>query len=343
MLALIAFSLPLKLTSAQDAFTGMGFPYRAFSGLPKTQIELEHGVLEVAFAPGATRLSQQEILAWVNRSAQAVVSYYGRLPTATASLLFVPGQGRRVRGTTYGYGGVASRIMLGRDITPAGLDADWVLVHELVHHGFPSITGPRNWMHEGLATYVEPIARAQNGLLSVEEVWRQLVIGLPRGQPERGDKGLDGTPTWGRTYWGGALFYLVADVEIRRRTGNQKGLQQVLQMTVSQGGNISREWAVERFLSIGARATGTDVLAELYDCLKDKPRRVDLAQLWKHLGVSRSGRRMVFDDSAALAPIRHAITRPDHVKPGRLQAMAQTRFQKVSESACGAIPWIVES
>ncbi len=46
-----------------------------------------------------------------------VVAYYGRLPTPTARLLYVPVSGRRVNGTTYGFRGPASRILLGRDST----------------------------------------------------------------------------------------------------------------------------------------------------------------------------------------------------------------------------------
>lgn len=301
---------------------------------------MKGGVLQVAFAPGATRLSRSDIIVWATSSAESVVAYYGRLPTRTAKLLFVPVPGRGMRGTTFGYPGVASRILFGRDTTPAGLDADWVLVHELVHHGFPSIQGGRTWMHEGVATYVEPIARAQSGLIPVEEVWRQLVVGLPHGQSREGDKGLDGTPTWGRTYWGGAMFFLIADVEIRRRTRNQKGLQDVLQLTVAEGGNISQEWTVERFNAAGARATGTDVLAELYDCLKDTPRTVDLSGLWKDLGVSQVGRHTRFDDDALLAHIRRAITKPRQIPAERFQHAASTKGRTMGKYSCSGFPWI---
>jgi hypothetical protein len=41
-----------------------------------------------------------------------------------------------------------------------------------------------------------------------------MVSGMPQGEPQRGDRGLDGTHTWGRTYWGGAMFCLLTDVEI---------------------------------------------------------------------------------------------------------------------------------
>ena len=337
VLALIGTQVQFGPVTAQD-HTGARFPYEAFSDLSRSRIELEGGVLEVAFSPGSTRLSQQDILAWTRISAESVVAYFGQMPTRTARLMFVPVPGQRIRGTTFGYRGAASRVLFGSDTTAIGLKRDWVLVHELVHHGFPFIEGRRDWMHEGLATYVEPIARAQMDLIPVEDVWRQLVAGLPNGQPRSGDKGLDGTPTWGRTYWGGAMFFLLADVEIRRRTNNEIGLQHVLQLTVAEGGNITQVWTVERFNAAGARATGTQVLAQLYNCLKDVPRTIDLPGLWNDLGVSLVNRQIHFDDNASLASIRRAITEP-YKAPAR-QLQPALAYVSNPASVCSSFPWI---
>lgn len=339
VLTFLTVSVPLRTVFGQSVYTGPYFPYPAFSDLPKTRIALNQGVLEVAFAPGTTRLSRNQIISWTRISAEAVVGYYGRLPTPVARLLYVPVAGGRVNGTTWGFRGPASRVLFGRDLTRADLETDWVLVHELVHHGFPSIVGGLNWAHEGLATYVEPIARAQMGLIPVEEVWRQLVVGLPHGQPRNGDNGLDGTGTWGRTYWGGAMFFLIADVEIRRRTKNRKGLQDALQLSVASGGNISQEWTIDRFNAIAARATGTVVLEQLYDCLKDTPRTIDLTGLWGDLGVSMVGRQVRFNNDALLADVRKEITRAQPVSP-ELFNSAVVKRSNVSKSPCSTFPWI---
>jgi hypothetical protein len=340
LVAVLVFFLPVRVVVPQSSYTGAGFPYQAFSDLPATRFEFEKRAIDVAFVPGHTRLPEREILAWIESSLESVVAYYGRLPTPTGRLLIVPVAGRRINGTTFGYGGAASRILYGRENTARSLERDWVLVHELVHHGFPFMDG-RDWAHEGVATYVEPIARAQMGLIPVDEVWRQLVVGLPQGQPRNGDKGLDGTPTWGRTYWGGAMYFLIADVEIRRRTGNRRGLQHVLRRTVEEGGNITVGWTVERFNAVAARATGTSVLAELYACMKDAPRVVKLPALWRDLGVMRAGRRISYDENAPLASIRRAITEPLDAAVDRFPNVVQ--HQDVYPStACANIPWIDE-
>jgi hypothetical protein len=139
-------------------------------------------------------------------------------------------------GRTFGTenGGVIT-IAVGRSTTAERFQSDWMMTHEMVHLAFPSVAEEHHWIEEGLATYVEPIARAQIGNLTAVKVWSDLVRDLPQGLPQAGDRGLDFTPTWGRTYWGGALFCLLADVEIRRRTGNAKGLQDGMRAVLEAG------------------------------------------------------------------------------------------------------------
>src|SRR5260370_40094411 len=103
-----------------------------------------------------------------------------------------------------------------------------------------------------------------------------LVRGMPQGLPQVGDRGLDHTHTWGRTYWGGALFCLLADVEIRRKTNNAKGLQHALRGILDAGGDIRKEWNLENDLRTGDRGVEENDLQPLYQKMKDKPVIVDL-------------------------------------------------------------------
>lgn len=301
---------PWTAVAGEDsAFLGPRFPYDAFRRLTTTRIAVGGGTLEVAFAPGDLELGPEAIVDWVRRGVLAVVHFYGQLPTHVALVLIVPSGGSGVQtGSSYGFREAASRVVIGRETTREQLEHDWILVHELVHHGFPSVADEHHWMEEGLATYVEPIARAQLGDLPARRVWSDLVDGLPKGLPLPGDRGLDHTPTWGRTYWGGALFYLMADLRIRERTDNRRGLQDALRAIVASGGNITQDWPVEKVLETGDRATGTGVLHELYDEMGSKPASVDLDALWRRLGVSVRNGNVRFDDSAPLASIRRAIT-----------------------------------
>jgi predicted metalloprotease with PDZ domain len=154
---------------------------------------------------------------------------------------------------------------------------------------------------------VEPIARAQVGTIPTKEVWKGLVEGLPNGQPEQGDEGLDNTHTWGRTYWGGALFCFLADVTIRERTNNRASLETALRGILAFGSG-ERRASLEEVLHAGDVATGTTVLAELHARQGEKSETTDMATLWKKLGVKDERGEVSFDDAAPLSGLRKAMT-----------------------------------
>jgi hypothetical protein len=137
-----------------------------------------------------------------------------------------------------------------------------------------------------------------------------MVDAMPQGLPKSDDRGLDFTHTWGRTYWGGALYCLLADVEIRKRTGNRMGLEDAVRGIQRSGGSIEVDWPLERALQIADQTVGVPVLEELYKQMRATPVSPNLDQLWKELGIERRGETVVFDDSAPLAAIRRAITEP---------------------------------
>ncbi|MFL6839330.1 MAG: hypothetical protein ACJ8FZ_18800, partial [Bradyrhizobium sp.] len=205
--------------AAQSEFMRAGrMPYDVFDRLPKTDLDVPGGTIHVAFAPGTIALPREKVLDWVRTSAKAISTYYGRFPVSSLKLLLVPVDGPRVRGgTTWGDRGAAIRVLLGRDANEDDLRRDWVMVHEMVHLALPELDDRHAWLSEGLAVYVEPIARVQSGELSAKEIWQAMMRDMPKGLPQAGDEGLDNTATWGRKYWGGAMFCLLADVEIRKR------------------------------------------------------------------------------------------------------------------------------
>ena len=202
------------------------------------QLDMGRAALELQFAPSFDARFRIDARAWVQRSAAAVVAYLGRFPVTRAELLMVPEDGGGVRGgTTYGEPALLMRLRVGRTTTNAQFLGDWILVHEMIHLAVPRVPRSQNWLHEGIATYVESVARGRAGLVAPTTVWREWMHAMPQGLPGPGDAGMDHTPTWGRTYWGGAIFCLRADVEMLRRSAGRAGLQQALQGVLAAGGN----------------------------------------------------------------------------------------------------------
>ncbi len=285
-------------------------PYQAFDKLVAQDVIVGGSKLYVAFAPGEFWLPKERLLAWIEKSATAVAIYYGRFPVASARILIVPVEGRGVHGgQAFGYGGAAVRLLVGRASTQVDLLRDWQAVHEMSHLALPYMDETHLWLSEGLAVYVESIARVQSGDLPTEKIWAEFVRDMPKGLPGDGDNGLDYTHSWGRTYWGGAIFCMLADIEFRRQTGNKRGLQDALRGVVAAGGSLQIGWPIERVLAVADKAGGAPALSQLYQSLRATPGEQDLDALWRDLGIIVSGGSVRFDDNAPLSSIRLAITK----------------------------------
>jgi len=304
VLALLA--LPLKTVPAQE------------SGNDTATLKVSDATIAVTLPDGPMKLSRQELLGWVKNSASTVADYYGRFPVPHLTLKMRSTSGSGIRhGVTYPRDGGLIFISVGRDADLAATKDDWVLVHEMIHLAFPSMDDDQHWIEEGISTYVEPVARAREGGMAVKEVWGTFVRDMPKGEPGPDDHGLDNTHTWGRTYWGGALFCLVADVRIHERTKNRKGLEDALRGINRGGGNINEDWDIGKALALGDKATGTTVLRDLYNQMRDKPAPVDLDQLWTNLGIAMKDGDVAFNDKAPESNIRKAITAPSSTATAR--------------------------
>jgi hypothetical protein len=268
------------------------------------------GGIVVTVGPDAPPVPRPALVAWVEDAARAIAAVFGRFPVPEARLDV------RTGGRGHVHGGRTDDLVphvavaLGRATTPSDLAGDWVLTHEFVHLATPTLSRRHAWFMEGAATYVEPIARARAGRFSADELWEGLLEGLPKGLPKAGDGGLDVTHTWGRTYWGGALFFFLADLEIRERSGGRRSLDDALRGMLAAGGDVRAAWSLEQALEAGDRAVGGgwNVLARLHAAQGSTPVSVDLDALFRRLGVSQADGHVVYDDAAPLASIRRSLS-----------------------------------
>jgi len=301
---------PLLLGATTKDYGDPDAVYGALRQQRHVALSMHGGTMDVVFADGATDLDRTLVLAWILRCAEAVSTYFGRFPVSRAGLLVIAVDGRKVgSGTTFGFAGSAIRIHVGRSVDEDTLNRDWILVHEMIHLALPNVPRQNLWLQEGNATYVEPIARAQAGQLDPAEVWRWSIEGMPKGKPMPGDRGLDYTPTWGRIYWGGAAFWLLADVEIYEQTDGRHDLRDALRAINHASGGNGANWTAQQVMAAGDRATGVDVLSRLYGEMGAAPVQTDLDAVFARLGVSEVNGQLVFDEGAPLAAFRRHLTR----------------------------------
>jgi hypothetical protein len=295
--------------AAAIAHLALGVP-AALAATTTDDLSVGGAAIHVEFEPHAFRDGGDAVRGWIRRSANIVAGYYGRLPTTRLTVRVIAQAGEGVHGgKSFANPDAFIRVQVGREVTEAQLLADWVLVHEMTHLALPDTGEAHAWLSEGIATYVEGVARVQAGNRSEADVWSEEIRQMPRGMPQADDHGLDHTHTWGRTYWGGAMFCLLADVEIRSQSHNRFGLQDALRAVARASGGLAADWPIERVLRTGDGAVGTTTLEDLYAQMKDRPVTPDLMELWRRLGIEPEGASVRLSASAPLADVRRAIMR----------------------------------
>jgi hypothetical protein len=273
----------------------------------ETVVKIRESEIEVVLPSRELALRREQVLDWVKGCAETVADYFGKFPVEKVRIEISARRGGGIRGGRT-WNGRLIRIQLGTTAREDDLKSDWMLTHELCHLAFPDLDEKFAWMYEGCATYVEPIARVRSGRMTPEALWKETLDGMPKGLPGPQDEGLDGTTAWGRTYWGGAYFWMKADLGIRDRTKNKCSLQTALRGILGAGGDGTKNWTVAEVIEKGDAATGTTILLELYKEMGNAPYTPDLPALWKQLGVERHGDGIVVDDQAPQSSLRRSLT-----------------------------------
>lgn len=255
-----------------------------------------------------SHLTNSFIQSWLELNVCAIKAYYGRFPLKELTLTLKAVSNSSEIGYGQAMPGEMPRltIYVGTKTPSEGFRSSWVMCHEMTHITFPSLDREHRWLEEGIATYVEPIARAMTGIIPVESVWYDLVNKTPEAFANA-TSGLDGVRDFRRVYWGGALFCLRADIEIRLKTANKHSFQEVLQIIMAREGTMNEDRDILTVLRTGDKYIGVSILEKLYLQMGKTAYKPDLEKLWLDLGIERTGGTVIFHDEAPLAAIRKSI------------------------------------
>jgi hypothetical protein len=261
--------------------------FHGFGGR-RCQALLPDAVLDVAILGRFTRLDDASICAWLRQAAEEVRTVRRAFPYPRISVRVIPVPARRgssLFGMVQWSSPPSVSILVGRDTDVADFERDWVAVHELLHLTHPVLIPRVPWLSEGLATYYTEVARVRSGRQSAQRAWEELVDGFARGRAQAGERTMEevvaGSPFAPGVYWTGALFALHLDVELRRVTGNQRRLEDVLELLAERGPTST----------FGAFGAAVDSVAgqPLFDALLERHLRrrsfAELEGLLEALGV----------------------------------------------------------
>lgn len=201
---------------------------------------------------------------WLTESVFAISQIYGRFPIDQAQVLVAP-IGKKREAIPWAEvqraGLPAAHLFIDQTRPIKEFKQDWTTIHELSHMLIPRVEYRDRWLSEGLASYYQNVAKARAGLLTEQQAWRKLKLGFAKGR-----KALAGNLRSSRStkhlYWGGAAFYLLADVRLRNLQVPQT-LDQVLDLFQQCCLPNDRLWSAEQLVSQLDNLSKTSIFTDL--------------------------------------------------------------------------------
>jgi hypothetical protein len=282
--------------------------YVAVGDLAQEDVAVPGGTLHVSFVDGAAFGDRRPAFgAWLEAAAKSVATMTGVFPVDELQVLVVPMPVRRSSPVLFGQvvrgGHPGALLLVDAKATADELVGEWVAVHEFSHLALPFVTRKDAWLSEGMATYYQQVLRARAGLIEERDAWEGLLNGFERSRDGRGG--------WvGRTYWQGAAFALLADLELRKDGAST--LDSAIAPLRACCFDDPKAFAADAVLDKLDEALGKASLRELRARTGPDKAIAALDRWLDELGVQRHGGGVRLDDSAPLAPLRRAIMSSRH-------------------------------
>lgn len=284
-----------------------------------TEAQIPGATLHITILEPVDDDKAADLVEWLRAASTSISLAYGRFPNPTPSVI--------VRPTGRSGWNSRSPVPFGRVIRRDGekielfIDAnrpiedfygDWTATHEFSHLMLPYLRQRHRWISEGFASYYQNVLMSRAGNYTPDEAWRKLVAGLDRGRRSRPELSLNEAADAGvrrarmKLYWSGAAIALMADVELRERSGGTESLDVALDRLQRCCLPSRRTWSGPELFSRLDEMIESPVFMPLYRRYADRAGFPDYEPLLSRLGIEDDGAAL--SDDAELAAIRNAIS-----------------------------------
>jgi len=191
---------------------------------------------------------------------------------------------------------------------------DWTATHEFSHLMLPYVGGRHKWISEGFASYYQNVLMSRASRYSEQQAWQKLYDGFKRGRASQPGLSLNDAAAAGirqarmKIYWSGAAIALLADVELRQRSGGKESLDIALDRLQRCCLPSRRQWTGPELFTKLDSLLDAPVFMPLYRRHANEAGFPDVRPALRQLGVEISGDKVRLSRTADLAHIRSAIS-----------------------------------
>jgi len=295
-----------------------------FGDLDYRELEVPGATLRVTLVRGVEAMDSDSIVRWIDATATDVSLAYGRFPNPSPQVVVIPVGGSR--------GNSRSAVPFGRVIRDGGetvelqidqtqplekLLGDWTATHEFSHLMLPYVDRRHRWISEGFAQYYQNVLLTRSGAYDDLYAWQKIYDGLQRGRQSRPDLSPNGAAAGGvrsglmKIYWTGAAIALLADVQLRERSGGKESLDDILDRFQACCLPSDRIWEGPELFARFDELAASPVFMPLYRQYADTVGFPETSEVLERLGLAVTDGKIRIRADAELRAIRSAMLQQD--------------------------------
>ena len=286
-----------------------------------TEAEIPGATLRITVLQPIDDEKALEIVDWVRSASTNVSLAYGRFPNPSPSVIVQPTKRRSWSsnspvpfGRVMRDDGERIELFVNADRPIEDFYGDWTATHEFSHLMLPYVSRRNKWISEGFASYYQNVLMSRAGHYTATEAWKKLSDGFERGRRSRPELSPNDASAAGvrrarmKIYWSGAAVALLADVQLRERSGGRESLDTALEGLQRCCLPSTRTWSGTELFSTLDSFVQEPVFMPLYRQYANSSGFPDVAPALERLGVEIDGDGARLNDDAELAHIRDAIS-----------------------------------
>jgi len=285
-----------------------------------TEARIPGATLRITVLEPVDNDKAREIVEWLRSASNNVTLAYGRFPNPSPRVVVQPanrfswGDDSPVpfgRVTRNGEEKIEFYVNASRPIED--FYKDWTATHEFSHLLLPYVSRRHKWISEGFASYYQNVLMSRAGRYTPADAWKKLHDGFERGRRSRPELSPNEAAASGvgrarmKIYWSGAAIALLADIELRERSGGSESLDVALDRLQRCCLPSRRTWSgPQLFAKLDSLVDGP-VFMPLYRRYANRSGFPDVDTALVRLGIEFVDDEAMLSERAELASIRDAI------------------------------------
>lgn len=191
--------------------------------------------------------------------------------------------------------------------------ADWTAPHEFSHLYIPYPGSEDIWISEGFATYYQNILMSRAGILSEKAAWQKIADGLSRGAKAKNPGMTLGELSakmrhkraFMRVYWSGVLYFLEADIALRRQGGS---LDSIITEFIRCCRHKLSTWNGYLLVQSFDKIAGTSLFVPMFREYESEYQLRDYARILSQIGIKLDQGKIVFAENNDHKLLREKFT-----------------------------------